>query len=125
MSFHNEDMLENSNIPKGRGMIKWQPFTTMPEQYRNITKLMDDNNKIKKPIIDEQQLKINEVNLKNLLHENIIVRYLYEGYDISLECRLENIDISADLIIVSKEEQLIYINFSNIYTLEKNGLKIE
>ena len=31
----------NSNIPQGRGMIKWAPFATMPEQYENVNKMIE------------------------------------------------------------------------------------
>jgi len=30
----------DSNIPQGRGMIKWAPFATMPEQYESVNQLI-------------------------------------------------------------------------------------
>lgn len=28
--------MSNRNMPKGRGMVKWQPFASMPEQFVGI-----------------------------------------------------------------------------------------
>ncbi|GAB6513176.1 hypothetical protein bcgnr5386_16380 [Bacillus cereus] len=28
--------MKNANMPKGRGMVKWQPFASMPEQFAVI-----------------------------------------------------------------------------------------
>ncbi|MGS0654949.1 YolD-like family protein [Staphylococcus arlettae] len=51
----------NSNIPKGRDLVKWQPFASIPEQYEQIAQYMEDQNKIDKPILSDDQLqKLNE-----------------------------------------------------------------
>ncbi len=31
----------NPNIPKGRGMVKWQPFATLARTIRNHTAIFD------------------------------------------------------------------------------------
>lgn len=31
--------MKNANMPKGRGMVKWQPFASMPEQFACICDL--------------------------------------------------------------------------------------
>ncbi|WP_198645506.1 YolD-like family protein [Staphylococcus ureilyticus] len=46
----------NPRIPKGRGMVKWQPFKTMPEQYERLEQYMNDQNKIDKPTLRDHQL---------------------------------------------------------------------
>lgn len=28
--------MNNANMPKGRGMVKWSPFVAMPEQFAGI-----------------------------------------------------------------------------------------
>lgn len=38
-----------SNIPQGRGMIKWAPFATMPEQFENVRKLHESNTHVPVP----------------------------------------------------------------------------
>ena len=46
----------NSNIPQGRGMIKWAPFATMPEQFENVRKLQEDQVKIERPELSDDRL---------------------------------------------------------------------
>ncbi|MEK4620619.1 YolD-like family protein [Bacillus sp. FSL K6-0273] len=38
---------------RGRGMVKWQPFASMPEQYEVIREIISDLNKVPKPIVSE------------------------------------------------------------------------
>ena len=45
-----------------RGMRKWRPFASMPEQYIGLKQVFDDLNKVDKPLLsEEQQEEINEV----------------------------------------------------------------
>ncbi|WP_204180529.1 YolD-like family protein [Staphylococcus sp. GDY8P95P] len=46
----------NPRIPKGRGMVKWQAFKSMPEQYERLEQYMNDQNKIDKPTLNDHQL---------------------------------------------------------------------
>ncbi|MDW8570471.1 hypothetical protein AABD40_12880 [Staphylococcus shinii] len=32
----------NSRIPQGRGMVKWQVFKTLPEQYERLKQYIQD-----------------------------------------------------------------------------------
>ena len=34
----------DSNVPKGRGFVKWLAFKTIPEQYQQIEQYMEDQN---------------------------------------------------------------------------------
>lgn len=43
----------NRNIPKGRGMIKWAPFATMPEQFLDVKRQIDAQTKIERPELSE------------------------------------------------------------------------
>ncbi|WP_342387289.1 hypothetical protein [Salinicoccus bachuensis] len=57
LDYRDMDISELSlNIPQGRGMIKWQPFATMPEQYERITKMIDDQAKCNPPSFDNEIL---------------------------------------------------------------------
>ncbi|QWH09540.1 YolD-like family protein [Bacillus mycoides] len=46
---------ENWGTPKikGRGMVKWMPFASMPEQYEGIREILGDLNKVPKPILTQ------------------------------------------------------------------------
>lgn len=102
---------ENSkdiNFPQGRGMVKWQPFATMPEQYENITRLMDGNIKVEKPLLSGEQMLNNEQTLKDSLCKNVRIRYWSNGFEAPLECKIESVVESSNLIIFSKNNQFIY-----------------
>ncbi len=46
----------NPRIPQGRGMVKWQAFKTLPEQYEQLEQYIQDQNKIDKPSLSDDQL---------------------------------------------------------------------
>ena len=52
----------DSQIPQGRGMVKWAPFATLPEQFERIHEYILDQDKIQRPTLSEDQL--NELNCK-------------------------------------------------------------
>lgn len=58
------EMLDK-NIPAGRGMVKWAPFATLPEQFETIHQYMIDQNKIDRPVLSDDQLA--QLNIR--LHE--------------------------------------------------------
>ena len=60
------------NIPKGRGMIKWAPFATMPQQYEMIKQFIADQTKVEKPILEETALN----DLNNVLAEKIFYKLI-------------------------------------------------
>ena len=56
----------NPNIPQGRGMVKWAPFATLPEQFESIQQYIIDQNKIDRPLLSDDQL--NELNTNYIKH---------------------------------------------------------
>ncbi|MBG9615215.1 YolD-like family protein [Bacillus cereus] len=47
--------MSDNFIPRGRGMQKFLAFASMPEQFEGIRQLLQEQIKIDKPILDEQQ----------------------------------------------------------------------
>lgn len=109
----------NSNIPIGRGMIKWMAFKTMPEQYENVDKLMEQNTHVPKPILNEELLQEIELELRKLQGCNVIVRYWNDGYEYHQEGVIEHIDDWSRMVTVSKDGRVIYIQFEYIYSIDK------
>ncbi|MFC9419610.1 YolD-like family protein [Bacillus mobilis] len=78
--------MENQNwgTPKlrGRGMVKWQPFASMPEQFAGIREILNDLNKIPKPYITQDTKERIERNLIRSLHkeEEILITYYRNGF---------------------------------------------
>lgn len=109
----------NSNIPSGRGMIKWMAFKTMPEQYENVDKLMEQNTHVPKPTLNEDLLQEIELELRKLQGCNVILRYWNDGYEYHQEWVIEHIDDWSRMVTVSKDGRVMYIQFEYIYSIDK------
>ncbi|SOC45114.1 YolD-like family protein [Salinicoccus kekensis] len=107
----------NSNIPKGRGMIKWAPFKTMPEQYERVSYMIEEQAKSDPPTLDNETIVMLEEQLKRNIGESVLLRYWNDGYEVFIECKLEYIDNRTGIIIVSKEKELLHIKFEHIYEI--------
>lgn len=107
----------DNNIPQGRGMVKWQAFKTMPEQYERIDNMIEEQYKCNPPSFDNDTLIGIEEQIRGKLNNSVILRYWNDGYEIALECSIEYIDDQSKMIIVNKENELIYIKFKYIYSL--------
>lgn len=77
--------MENKNwgTPKlrGRGMIKWRPFVSMPEQFAGIREILGELNKVSKPFITQDTKERIERELMRSLHEEeILITYYRDGF---------------------------------------------
>ncbi|MGG1340165.1 YolD-like family protein [Bacillus toyonensis] len=66
---------------RGRGMVKWLPFASMPEQHEGIKELLNDLNKIPKPIVTEDMKEQIEHSLIRSMQskEEILISYYRDG----------------------------------------------
>lgn len=111
----------NSNIPEGRGMIKWAPFATMPEQFENVAKLVDNQTKIERPELSDD--RIEEMNC--ILHEaieakcNVKIEYYYDGRRYFIELKVIRVDKWSMILIGEKksDKALIFIPFMDILNI--------
>ncbi|MCP1176183.1 YolD-like family protein [Bacillus sp. 1663tsa1] len=76
--------IENWGTPKlrGRGMVKWQPFASIPEQHEEIRGILEDLNKSPKPIVTEDMREQLERSLIYSMQtkEEINISYYRDGY---------------------------------------------
>lgn len=56
------------NIPKGRGMIKWAPFATIPQQYSELREIIRKQEYEYLPLLSSDQISVINENL----HEAIL-----------------------------------------------------
>ncbi|MBH0162079.1 YolD-like family protein [Fictibacillus sp. 26RED30] len=64
---------------KDRGEIKWQPFQSIPELWNSYRAIQEEQSKISKPSLDEDQLEIiNYRIMKSLEEEKVLNLKLYE-----------------------------------------------
>jgi YolD-like protein len=53
----------------GRGIIKWQPFASIPQQFAGVRNIIEDQRKVPQPILDEGE----QERLNYLLQESVEV----------------------------------------------------
>lgn len=97
----------DKNIPQGRTMIKWQPFASVPQQYEIINQHIKDQNKVDKPILDEQAKRdLNDVLARKLFYEpQGTIKYWENGYYKSLECEINKFDSERNVLQVLNEQK--------------------
>ncbi|PFS80175.1 3-oxoacyl-ACP synthase [Bacillus cereus] len=77
--------MENTNwgTPKlkGRGMIKWRPFASLPEQFIGINEMLNDLNKVPKPIVTEDMQEQLQIGLVQSLQnkKEVLISYYRDG----------------------------------------------
>ncbi|WP_434163880.1 YolD-like family protein [Bacillus thuringiensis] len=72
----------NANMPKGRGMVKWQPFASMPEQFACIKEMIQEQTKASRPIVtqDAKEMIENKLLTSFLGEEEVLLTYYKDGY---------------------------------------------
>lgn len=111
----------DKNIPIGRGMVKWQPFVTMPEQYQRVREMMEDNKKAPEPSLENTQRVELEETLRKNEGNTVVVRYWSDGFENTIECQIEYIDNSTRMILCRKDDALLHIYFDYIYEVMDYG----
>ena len=86
--------LLDSNIPVGRGMIKWAPFATLPEQFETIQQYIIDQNKITRPVLSDYQLAELNIRLHEALQyaQPVEVKFYNNGFVDSVRLTIYRID---------------------------------
>nr|WP_148251700.1 YolD-like family protein [Staphylococcus aureus] len=87
------ELLDN-NIPMGRGMIKWAPFATLPEQCETIQQYIIDQNKITRPVLSDDQLAELNIRLHEALQyaQPVEVKFYNNGFVDSVRLTIYRID---------------------------------
>lgn len=95
----------DSNIPQGRGIVKWAPFATMPEQYQQLRDYIEEQNKIDMPSLSEDQLTLINHNLTTkFVHQQLaIISYWRSGYIHSISGYIKHIDTQQQYIVIGNE----------------------
>ncbi len=105
---------------KQRGMVKWQPFASLPEQANYINKLMYEMNRIERPILSDDQL--NELNIT--LYESyenkeiISLEYFYDGYIYLVEGIIVKIDSVKKTLIIENNNKRDKFSIASIVNIK-------
>lgn len=110
----------NKNIPKGRGMIKWQPFASVPQQYEIINQHIKDQDKVDKPALDDMALKdLNDVLAEKLFYNpTATIKFWENGYYKSLECEINKFDSERNKLEVLENGEKILLSMDCIVEIE-------
>ncbi|WP_338153467.1 YolD-like family protein [Staphylococcus equorum] len=110
----------NPRIPQGRGMVKWAPFATIPEQHERLNQFKQDQNKIVKPILSDDQLnELNDTLILKMFHEpNIEVIYFEDGYIQTIEGYIHKVDTHLQILHLYDGTGLSKINLKDIVEIK-------
>ncbi|MGN4811152.1 YolD-like family protein [Bacillus cereus group sp. MYBK108-2] len=86
--------MNNTNMPKGRGMVKWQGFAAIPEQFAGIHEIVKEKMKVERPILtqDEKELIENLLLCSLLSEEEILITYFEDGHLLTSYMTVTDID---------------------------------
>ena len=89
-----DKMYSKGNINNDRGMRKWRPFASMPEQYIGLNKVLEGLNKVEKPILaEDEQEQINEILMRaNGTDKKVVLTYYKKGECITETCSIHSIN---------------------------------
>ena len=110
----------NRNIPKGRGIVKWNAFKTLPEQYAQLEQHIKNQDKIDKPELSIDQIDTLNNVLKEKVHNNDICEVMYyeAGYIEQIIGYITKVNIYQNEIILKNDiGKNIRIELDNIIQL--------
>lgn len=113
--------MNNANMPKGRGMVKWTPFAAMPEQFAGIREMVKEKNKVARPILtsEEKELVENLLLCSLLSEEEILITYYEDSYLLTNYMTVIDIDpLNSAVICTDAFYKKVTLQFSNIIDIK-------
>ncbi|HDB3064998.1 TPA: YolD-like family protein [Staphylococcus aureus] len=110
----------NPNIPQGRGMKKWLPMATIPEQYERLEQYIQGQNKIEKPLLSEDQIEnINDTLASKMIDNTLAkVQYFANGYIKSVQGIIHKVDTLDSVLYIYTDDVLMPVKLTDIYNIE-------
>lgn len=109
--------MNNANMPKGRGMVKFTPFAALTAQFDGIREIIKEQHKVTRPILTtEEKERIENMLLCSLVsEEEIMITYYEDGYLLSSYMTVVGIDQQNSAVICTDAfYNKIKLQFSNI-----------
>ena len=99
-----------------RGMKKWAPYKSLPEQEKYLRKLKEDQEKVSRPIMSSDEAEeINEI-LVNYTGEEILITYWRNEKINTISSIFKKIDVDNKKIVLP-DRKTIY--FHELIKLER------
>ena len=101
-----------------RGMIKWQPFDSVISGKSVVQSLLLEKQKIKKPILSDEELQDLEEKIINALHsqETISLQFYKNGYIRTITGQINKIDRVYKTIYLNST-RLLFNQIISIHSL--------
>jgi hypothetical protein len=86
---------------QNRGMKKWRPFATMPEQYIGLKEMINKQSEVAQPVLTEEQMEQINFTLIEALHTNkqVYLTYYERGQRITETEFIQFVDSLGELIV--------------------------
>ncbi|EHT8099337.1 TPA: YolD-like family protein [Staphylococcus pseudintermedius] len=116
--------LLNPKIPKGRGIVKWQPFVkTIPEQYELIKKHEKNQNKVERPLLSDTQADYLNQQIQLAIYNNsfVSIDYWRDGHILNIQGYIKNINELKEGLQITNEHgtDSIWLSFYVLYNIEE------
>jgi hypothetical protein len=99
-----------------RGMKKWAPYKSLPEQEKYLRKLKEDQEKVSRPVMSSDEAEeINEI-LVNYTGEEILITYWRNEKINTISSIFKKIDVDNKKIVLP-DRKTIY--FHELIELER------
>ncbi|HCG2421022.1 TPA: YolD-like family protein [Staphylococcus aureus] len=110
----------NPNIPQGREMKKWLPMATIPEQYERLEQYIQDQNKIEKPLLSEDQVEnINDTLASKMIDNTLAkIHYFANGYIKSVQGIIHKVNTFDSVLYIYTDDVLMPVKLTDIYNIE-------
>ncbi|MED4116006.1 YolD-like family protein [Priestia megaterium] len=88
-----------------RGMKRWRPFASMPEQYTRLQEVINKQAEVPQPLLTEEQMEQINFTLIEALHTNkqVYLTYYKNGQSITDTEFIQFVDSLGDLFIFIDE----------------------
>ena len=89
------------NMSKDRGMVKWNPFATIPGQFTGIRKIIEEKTKVPRPVLTKNTKERieNKLLCSFLSEEEILITYYEDGHLLTNYITVIGIDPLNDSVI--------------------------
>ncbi|MBT2258875.1 YolD-like family protein [Priestia megaterium] len=90
---------------QNRGMKKWRPFATMPEQYIGLQEIINKQAEVPQPFLTEDQMEKMNFTLIEALHTNkqVYLTYYKNGQRITETGFIQFVDSLGNLFVFIDE----------------------
>lgn len=106
-----------NNEYRDRGMRKWKPFASIPEQHVGLKRVFNQLDIVEKPLISFEQAENINITLQEALHyeKKVYITYYAQGKCATERVLIKQVDTIQNLLFfVDQEQHKQYISLNNL-----------